>query len=113
MLAVVGGVVGIPGVTDTLEHFLEPTFDDSRFADAHPSDGAEWVGLAVGGIDLDRRHRRSPTSSTCAGAASRSSCATASARVHDFLVNKWYFDELFDARLRAAGRHRRRVRPRA
>ena len=28
-LSIVGGVVGIPGVTDTLEHFLEPTFEGS------------------------------------------------------------------------------------
>ena len=35
-------LVGIPGVTDTLEHFLEPTFEDSRFHDDRPSDGAEW-----------------------------------------------------------------------
>ena len=33
LLAIVGGAVGIPGVTDTLEHFLEPTFEDSRFVD--------------------------------------------------------------------------------
>ena len=30
-LSIVGGVVGIPGVTDTLEHFLEPTFEDSGY----------------------------------------------------------------------------------
>jgi NADH-quinone oxidoreductase subunit L len=96
VLAIVGGVVGIPGVTNTLEHFLEPTFEDSRYHDVHPSDGAEWAGLAAGGIisiaaialawvmyvrragvTLRLRDRFRP--------------------VHDFLVHKWYFDELYDA----------------
>ena len=96
VLALVAGVVGIPGVTDTLEHFLEPTFESSTYAEDHPSTGAEWVGLAAGGIisiagifvaftfyvrrrgitlDLRDRYRR----------------------VHDFLWHKWYFDELYDA----------------
>jgi NADH-quinone oxidoreductase subunit L len=96
LLAIIGGVVGIPGVTDTLEHFLEPTFEESRYHDVHPSDGAEWAGLAVGalvsiaaislafvmyvrrrGITLRLRDRFRP--------------------VHDFLAHKWYFDELYDA----------------
>ena len=96
VLALVAGVVGIPGVTDTLEHFLEPTFESSAYAEDHPSTGAEWVGLAAGGIisiagifvaftfyvrrrgitlDLRDRYRR----------------------LHDFLWHKWYFDELYDA----------------
>jgi NADH-quinone oxidoreductase subunit L len=112
LLAIVGGWVGIPGVTDTLEHFLEPTFEDSRYADVHPTDGAEWAGLAVGGIiaiaaigvayvmyvrrrgiTLDLRDRF--------------------AGVHRFLAHKWYFDELFDGLFVrpfvAAGGYGRRV----
>ena len=96
VLALVAGVVGIPGVTDTLEHFLEPTFESSTYAEDHPSESAEWVGLAAGGIisiagifvaytfyvrrrgvtlELRDRYRR----------------------LHDFLEHKWYFDELYDA----------------
>ena len=94
--ALVAGVVGIPGVTDTLEHFLEPTFESSRYVDDHPSAGAEWVGLAAGGIisvasiyvayvffvrrrgiTLELRDRFP--------------------KVHAFLFHKWYFDELYDA----------------
>jgi NADH-quinone oxidoreductase subunit L len=96
VLALVAGVLGIPGVTDTLEHFLEPTFEESAYAGDHPTAGAEWVGLAAGGIisiasiyvayvffirrrgitlELRDRYRR----------------------VHDFLEHKWYFDELYDA----------------
>jgi NADH-quinone oxidoreductase subunit L len=94
-LAVVGGFVGIPGVTDTLEHFLEPTFADSRFHDVQPSDGAEWAGLAVGAVlslagiglaFLFYIRRRGLT-----GQLQRRFAV-----VHRFLENKWYFDELFD-----------------
>jgi NADH-quinone oxidoreductase subunit L len=95
VLTIIGGVVGVPAATDTLEHFLEPTFEDSRYADVHPSDGAEWAGLAAGGlvaaaaialayvfyvrrrgITLQLRDRFRP--------------------VHDFLERKWYFDLLYD-----------------
>jgi NADH-quinone oxidoreductase subunit L len=95
ILAVVGGIVGIPGVTDTLEVFLEPTFEESEYLHEHPSESAEWAGLAVGGlvavlgigiaymayvarpgVTLRLRDRLRP--------------------VHDFLAHKWYFDELYD-----------------
>jgi NADH-quinone oxidoreductase subunit L len=103
LLSLVGGIVAVPGVTDTLEHFLEPTFAESRFVDVHPSDGAEWLGLAVGGtialvaiavafmaylrrpgVTLGLRDRLAP--------------------VHTFLANKWYFDELLDALFVRPGR---------
>jgi NADH-quinone oxidoreductase subunit L len=96
ILALVAGAVQIPGVTDVIEHFLEPTFEDSRYRDTAPTEEAEVIGLIVGGviallgigaayvayirrrgITLELRDRYS--------------------RVHAFLVNKWYFDELFDA----------------
>ena len=95
LLAVVAGVLGIPGVTDTLEHFLEPTFADSRFAEAQPSAGAEWVGLAVGGLFaiiglvaafryfLGDQRLRVATRERLGG-------------LHQVLINKWYFDEIFD-----------------
>jgi NADH-quinone oxidoreductase subunit L len=95
VLAVVGGVVGIPGLTDTLATFLEPSFEDSHFVHDHPSDGAEWVGLAAGGmiaiagiglayfIYLRRRELRLVIRERFDAA-------------HTFLVNKWYFDELFE-----------------
>jgi NADH-quinone oxidoreductase subunit L len=96
LLAVVGGVVAIPGVTDTLEKFLEPTFHDSRFHDTHPTTGAEVWGLVAGGtvailgIGLAWVvYMRRP------GTATR--LRERFAPVHAFLVNKWYFDELYDA----------------
>ena len=95
VLAVVGGIVGVPSVTDTLERFLEPTFEGSHFAHEHPSDSAEWTGLLAGGLVaiagiacawvyyLRRPDVRLRVRERFAG-------------VHRFLVNKWYFDELYD-----------------
>ena len=95
LLAIVGGVLGIPGATDTLEHFLEPTFADSRFIETHPSESAEWIGLAVGGavgiagiaIAFLLYLRRPGTT----GMLQRRL-----APVHSFLSHRWYFDELND-----------------
>jgi NADH-quinone oxidoreductase subunit L len=95
-LAVIGGIVAVPGLTDTLEHFLEPTFEDSRFRDTAPTEGAEWLGLAAGGLIAIAGiaaafvvYLRRP------GLAAQ--VWERFAAVHRFLVNKWYFDELFDA----------------
>jgi NADH-quinone oxidoreductase subunit L len=96
LLSIVGGYVAVPGVTDVIEKFLEPTFQDSRFHDSVPSDSAEWLGLAVGGvisiIGIGLAwwvYIREP------GTATR--VRERYARVHAFLVNKWYFDELYEA----------------
>jgi NADH-quinone oxidoreductase subunit L len=94
-LAVVAGVAGIPGTTHILEHFLDPTFADSRFAGHVPSAGSGWAGLAIGallgiagfaiayvlyerraGYTLQLRDRFRP--------------------LHDFFFNKWGFDDLYD-----------------
>ena len=99
-------------MTDTLEHFLEPTFEDSRFPDdGHPSDGAEWAGLGVGGLISHRR--RSPLAYLMyvRRRGITLGCATASPRVHRFLAHKWYFDELYDAVFVRPFAARRRVRP--
>jgi NADH-quinone oxidoreductase subunit L len=96
VLALVGGVVGIPGVTDTLGHFLEPTFESSTYAEDHPSTSGEWVGLAAGGIISIASifvayvffiRRRGITLQL----------RDRFRRLHDFLEHKWYFDELYDA----------------
>ena len=94
-LAVIGGVLGIPGITETLEHFLEPAFADSRFAEAHPSVGGEWAGLVAGGLlgisgiglayTIYVRER-----------GLRLAIRERLDALHTFLFNKWYFDELFD-----------------
>ena len=94
LLAIVAGALGIPGVTDTLEHFLEPTFEESRFHDTHPSEGDEVLGLIAGGIisllgigTAALIYLRRPGTSL--------RLADRFAAVHGFLLNKWYFDELY------------------
>ncbi len=96
LLAVVGGVVGLPGLTDTLEHFLEPTFKDSAYLEQVPSEGAEYSGLAVGavvavlGIALAYvLYLRRPGTTDALRARL--------GPVHTFLSRRWYFDEAYDA----------------
>ena len=112
LLAIVAGFLQIPGVTDVLEHFLEPTFAESHYVHEHPSDSAEWLGLAVGAlisiggiVGAWFVYLRRP------GTTGR--LAERFAGVHDFLAGKWYFDELYDRTvvrpLAAAGRFGRTV----
>jgi len=96
VLALIAGVVQVPGVSDAVENFLEPSFADSRFADTAPTVGAEWVGLVVGGLIsiaaigvAFRFYLRLP------GTTDR--LRERFSGVHTFLVHKWYFDELYDA----------------
>jgi NADH-quinone oxidoreductase subunit L len=95
LLSVVGGIVLIPGVTHWLDSFLEPTFRDSRYYSHVPSSGSEWTGLMVGavisvvgiGIAYVLYMQRRGTTLRLRDRAGG---------VHDFLANKWYFDELYD-----------------
>jgi NADH-quinone oxidoreductase subunit L len=94
VLAVIGGIVQIPFVTDWLEHFLDPTFADSRFG-AGPSDTLTVIGMIV---------------ATLVAAAGIYTAYVVwvlrpgtSERVRErfvplyrLFVNKWYFDELID-----------------
>jgi NADH-quinone oxidoreductase subunit L len=96
LLAIAGGYLAVPGLSDVIEKFLEPTFRDSRFHDTAPTDGAEVLGLVVGGVISIVGiglawwvYRRKP------GTATR--LRERFAPVHSFLVNKWYFDELYEA----------------
>jgi NADH-quinone oxidoreductase subunit L len=96
LLSLVAGVIGVPGLTDTLEHFLEPTFEQSRYIDDNPSEGAEWTGLAAGGvIALSAIAMAYVFYVRRRGITLR--LADRFATVHRILVNKWYFDELYDA----------------
>jgi NADH-quinone oxidoreductase subunit L len=90
------GALQIPGVSEVIHKFLEPTFEDSQlYANLHPSDSSSWIGLAVGtvlalaGIGLAYRLY----------VKKREAPARIRARLgalHRFFVNKWYFDELID-----------------
>jgi NADH-quinone oxidoreductase subunit L len=94
-LALVGGLVQIPGVSEVITHFLEPTFEDSPLAAMHPSTSEAWKGLIKGGIisvvgiaftwwlyigrpTLPETLRRTFSP------------------LHTLFVNKWYGDEIID-----------------
>jgi NADH-quinone oxidoreductase subunit L len=95
VLALVGGLIQIPGVDKGIERFLAPTFADSKFAHLQESTGTAWVGLIVGaaialaaiGVAY-QLWVRSPT--TTVKLRERFTPA------YTFLWHKWYFDELID-----------------
>jgi NADH-quinone oxidoreductase subunit L len=95
VLSVVGGVFQVPGVTHWVEDFLAPTFEDSPFEAIEVSGGLEALALTVGaatsllGIGLAYLlYVRNPGVTLRLVARFR--------RLHSFLLNKWYFDELYD-----------------
>jgi NADH-quinone oxidoreductase subunit L len=96
LLSIIGGAVAIPGVSDTLEHFLEPAFEESAYLDTHPSDSDEVLGLVIGGaiaicgIALAWLLYILRPGSTLRLRDFRLR------KVHDFFAHKWYFDELYD-----------------
>jgi NADH-quinone oxidoreductase subunit L len=93
--AVVGGLLQIPGVDDSITRFLAPTFATSHLYSLQGSFTSDWLGLAVGALvataGIFTAYRIwfvSPGTST--------RVQERFARVHTFLWNKWYFDELID-----------------
>ncbi len=95
-LSIFGGVGQIPGVDDAIDKFLHGSFLNSTLYESFPSTLADWEGLGVGGAVA------------IAGVAiaylvwvARPGMSAALIerfrRIHTFLVNKWYFDELYDA----------------
>jgi NADH-quinone oxidoreductase subunit L len=93
--ALFAGLIQVPGVDDVLFKFLDPAFRDSPLAAIHPTVGAEWRGLAIGGAIsvvgiatawvLWREGSELP--------------ARFRARfrpVYELCLNKWYFDEAID-----------------
>jgi NADH-quinone oxidoreductase subunit L len=96
LLSIIGGYLAVPGLSDVIENFLEPTFEDSRLHGTAPSDGDEYVGLAIGGVVAIVGiaiawwiYRRKP------GTSAR--LIERFPRAHRFLSHKWYCDELYDA----------------
>jgi NADH-quinone oxidoreductase subunit L len=93
--ALFAGLIQIPGVDNVLFAFLEPAFHDSPLAEIHPSVGAEWRGLAIGGAIsllgiatawlLWARRPQLP-------ALFRQRFKP----LYELAFNKWYFDEAID-----------------
>jgi NADH-quinone oxidoreductase subunit L len=96
ILATVGGVVQIPKVNESLHHFLDPTFHDSRFyEELEPSGGLVLIGMVVGAalgllgifiaylLWVKQPGRPAAIQARLSG-------------LHRVFVNKWYFDEAID-----------------
>ena len=94
VLAVVGGLLQVPGVTHAIEHFLDPTFADSTL-ELDPSTGLTVFGLVLGAVlgvgGIAIAHRIWVVQP---GSAERYRERFAS--LHRLFANKWYFDELID-----------------
>ncbi len=95
VLALIGGLIQVPGVDHLITSFLEPVFHDSPLSHIHPSAGAEWLGLGIGGV----------ISLTGIGIAyflyvARPETPALVIRrlrpLHTLFLNKWYFDEAID-----------------
>ena len=95
VLALIGGVLQIPGVDRSIERFLEPTFADSVLSREVPSTSSDWVGLAIGaaiailGIAIAYRI-------WFAAPDTAPKLRRRFAPIYTLFVNKWYFDELID-----------------
>jgi NADH-quinone oxidoreductase subunit L len=95
VLAVIGGVVGIPWVTHILERFLDPSFADSRL-DLSPSDGLTAFGLVLGtALALGAIYTAYVIWVARPGMSTK--IRERFAPLYELFVHKWYFDELIDA----------------
>jgi NADH-quinone oxidoreductase subunit L len=95
LLATIGGVIEIPGVTHILSSFLAPAFHGSKLFANEPSTLRSWIGLIITpivgltGIGIVWFvYIRRP------GTAARLQARFGA--LHSFLFHKWYFDELID-----------------
>ena len=50
VLAMIGGLVQIPGVDDAVTKFLDPTFAGSQVAHVQVGHGPAWLGLVIGAL---------------------------------------------------------------
>jgi NADH-quinone oxidoreductase subunit L len=94
-LALVGGLIQIPGVDDVVGGFLEPVFETSHLAHIHPSLEQDYVGLGIGSVialaGIGFAYWLYVVRPETPAALTRRL-----PRLHTFLFHKWYFDELID-----------------
>ena len=95
VLAVVGGILQIPGVDRGIQRFLAPTFADSPLVHIEPSTGSDWIGLVIGAliavVGIGAAYR---IWIVAPGTSKR--LQERFAPLYTFLFNKWYFDEAID-----------------
>jgi NADH-quinone oxidoreductase subunit L len=95
VLALIGGLVQVPGVDHAIASFLDPVFHDSPLAEVHPTAGAEWAGLGIGGA-ISILGIALAYFLYVAQPATPAILIQRVRPLHTLLVNKWYFDELID-----------------
>jgi NADH-quinone oxidoreductase subunit L len=95
VLALVGGLIQVPGIDEVVHNFLQPTFAGSRFIDIEQSAGGAWLGLAIGAVVslagiwiAYQLYVVRPGTTAVLIERLRG--------LHRFLLDKWYFDELID-----------------
>ncbi|MDX6634219.1 MAG: NADH-quinone oxidoreductase subunit [Solirubrobacterales bacterium] len=99
VLALVGGLVQIPGVDDVVGKFLEPVFEESPLAhplaDINPSLAQDYVGLGIGGfialLGIGIAYLLYVARPELPG-----KLEARLRPLHTLFVNKWYFDEAID-----------------
>jgi NADH-quinone oxidoreductase subunit L len=95
VLALVGGLVQIPGVVHVISDFLEPVFEGSHLTHFHPSEAAEWRGLAIGAV-ISLLGIAIAWFFYVADPKRPAALQRRLRPLHALFVNKWYFDELID-----------------
>ena len=95
VLALIGGLIQVPGLDDLVTSFLAPVFHDSPLAEIHPTVGAEWEGLGIGGA-ISLLGIALAYFLYVARPATPVILIQRLRPLHTLLVNKWYFDELID-----------------
>jgi NADH-quinone oxidoreductase subunit L len=94
-LALFAGFVQVPGVDQAVGNFLDPVFRDSPLLAIHPSNGAAWLGLLIGGV-VSVAGIGIAWFLYVASPATPRRLQERFGAVHTFLYNKWYFDEAID-----------------
>ncbi len=95
ILAIIGGLIQIPGIDLGIERFLSTTFADSHLVRSEPSTASSWVGLAIGAAVA----LMAITVAYRVWVAEPGTATRVRQRLpalYTFLVNKWYFDEAID-----------------
>ncbi len=96
LLAIVGGFLQIPGVTEAVDHFLEPTFAESRFhEELKPSTGLTLAGAVLGAV-LGAAGIAVAYVVWVKRPGTSARLQERFAPLHKLFVNKWYADEALD-----------------
>ena len=104
--------IQIPGLDDVDRRSSSPGRSSTRRCTSAPDDRRRLGGARRRRRDLDHRDRHSRISSTCARPGTAAALIRRFRPIHTFLVNKWYFDELYDARHLPPADRRRPLRQR-